>query len=192
MWTHSGEECTVRNRSPLCQFQKQLSWHYKTRSPTNIWISAMTRGLMKQEQRFLCPVNLANYIRLILLLSFYKAIWHWSYDGKSSNQNTAKCRKKWAKGGDKDINHLLPASLPSNLLHIFSSLVGVDLAQVWVAVGTSATATITTIVHVALLASPITQVLIGHCASARHVATSLTSSTTTTWSKRQKKYLNAL
>lgn len=71
-------------------------------------------------------------------------------------------------------------SLPGNLLHIFSSLVGVDLAQVWVAVGTSATATITTIVHVALLASPITQVLIGHCASARHVTTSLTSSTTTT------------
>ena len=53
MWTHSGEECTVRNRSPLCQFQKRLSWHYKTRSPTNIWISAKTRGLMKQEQRYI-------------------------------------------------------------------------------------------------------------------------------------------
>ena len=92
----------------------------------------------------------------------------------------SQMQKKWAKGGEKDINHLLPASLPGNLLHIFSSLVGVDLAQVWVAVGTSATATITTIVHVALLASPITQVLIGHCASARHVTTSLTSSTTTT------------
>lgn len=101
--------------------------------------------------------------------------------GKAATKTQPNAEKNGQKGMyTKDINHLLPASLPGNLLHIFSSLVGVDLAQVWVAVGTSATATITTIVHVALLASPITQVLIGHCASARHVTTSLTSSTTTT------------